>query len=297
MNFIKFLRPIALASTSILLLNLSAANAAIIFSENFEAATAGSNITTANTEFKTTASATAPNSIFAVTDNGTFFGNSNQFLRFDDSSAAVGPPTVRRSFTTAPVIAALTSGSFQFSFDFYDEPNATPTGFVNTSLRLYLSNGSGATAANRAVDLQIYQDPDNTFNNVGVSALSNAGNTQAPSVAAPYSQNTKYHIDVVGSLDVAGHTYANGSESVAFQTFDLWLDGNRIADNVAFRNNITQINDITITGGSTTANRVVTMNLDNIVLFSNEITVIPEPSICIAAGLSLIGLVAMRRKK
>jgi hypothetical protein len=298
MNFVslrKLFSCVAVSVGALLGISDTMVNAAVVFSENFESATAGANITTANTDFKTTITIGTGNTAHAVTDDGSIFASNNQYLSFADVSTTNGSSiTLRRAFSTAPALTEINSGNFQFSFDFYDIPNATPAGFINTSIRVYLSNGIGTTAGNRAVDLQLYQDPDNQFGNVGLSVLSTGG-TQVPAMAVSYFENTKYHVDIVGSLDPLGATYANG-ETVAFQTIDLWLDGVKVANDVAFRNNITQINDIVITAGNTSTNRVVSMNLDNIVL-RTDITVVPEPSAIVLIGIGLIGSVLIAKRR
>jgi hypothetical protein len=256
------------------------ADGAIILSENFEGGTAGSSVSSPGTVFGAPGLANVAignsnsgNFAQVVADTVPVFASSNQYLRFEDNTTS-GTPAI-----TAALSSPISGTAMQMAFDFYDPVIAGET----STIRINLNNdGAANTTAARSVTL--------TFAN---GSVSDELGTQSGVV----SSDTKHSAILVGNFSgaVVNYGYLN-AYTVDPGKLDLWIDGVLVQNDVSFRNpGLTTATHIRIYSGSTT--NKASLNLDNIEIQDSVVTAVPEPSTCFAVGLSLIGLVAMRRKK
>jgi hypothetical protein len=253
--------------------------AATIFSENFEGATANSNITTSNTTF-TTISGTGTNStLFALADTGSVFANANQYLQYNDASTSLSP-------VAAASWSALSNSVFGLSFEFNDVTDPTGTA---AALRVILSNGTSATSTNQLVNMVLL----NGYMDVTLDPAANVA-----ALTGGYSINTKHRIDVYGNMTGSTVTYGPTSESLGAGKFDLWFDGVKVSnmDDLAFRYSHTSLTELGIRVTSSGGARVTTVNFDNFSV-ADTLPSVPEPSsMCLACcGLICASLVRRRR--
>jgi hypothetical protein len=116
----------------------------------------------------------------------------------------------------------------------------------------------------------------------------NAGSWTALS-GTPFAQNSVYDIEIYGNNTTAAIDYTKGgAQSLAANTWDLWINGSLIGDGL---NKAQLANDVNIDSfmiyGVSSAGNVASIVVDDI-SYANEITVIPEPA---SAGLlTLAGL-------
>jgi hypothetical protein len=137
--------------------------------------------------------------------------------------------------------AELTASPFSISFDYY-EPSGYPATGGTTSgngniFAVVTGNSSSLNStANRAINL-IYGDPTATpasteqFQTVPAASEGILNDLAALDI--------KHTLQVFGNLGTGGTlAYMSGTESVADNTYDVWLDGVRIFNDVAYRNAI-----------------------------------------------------------
>jgi hypothetical protein len=242
------------------------APAAIVFSENFEGAEADVNITTTTTAFTSITGLTTDATAFARTDTTPFFTAGTKYLEYIDNTAAASPrlqlslPAEAADPINLPNLKQITNSGFSLSFDFYE-----PAGIGVNSVRVGLANGSFNTTLNRMVELVIYAPSETELGDAGYI---DGSKTQQNLPDAAFAPNTMRHIDVVGVVgNVPGGSISylkNGSQSVANNTYDIWVDGVRLADNATFRNDFTVITDFAILNSG--ASSTQTVYFDNVVL-------------------------------
>ncbi len=94
----------------------------------------------------------------------------------------------------------------------------------------------------------------------------------------PFAQGTDYTIEIYGnnSTESANYTY-NTPQSVAVNTFDLWINGNQVGDDLSKSNLPDDANiDSWMFYGINSASNVANIFLDNF-LWTNEIASVPLP--------------------
>jgi hypothetical protein len=227
-------------------LGIRSVNAIVIYSENFEgmeadlaipfdAGNLGSGFVVANSDSADenkliVRSTTSPEGQGLTAANRTWSGS--KFGEWHDNT------TTGTSVLLVAQFAELTASPFKISFDYF-EPSGYPATGGNPSgvgNSLFLATGNTSTlnsTSQRAINL-LFADPDTIsttrFQTVpATTVLSNAATLDA-----------KHTLELFGNLGTGGElTYKGGAESVADNTYDVWLDGTRIYDNVGYRNAIT----------------------------------------------------------
>jgi hypothetical protein len=263
----------------------NSARAAIILSEDFETVSGGGSVTlganyttTTSNMFKTTVIAGSGNSLTYTDDTttGITFTGSN-FLRYDDT-ATTAQPALRSQFTSAPFSLPALTGAWTVSFDFY-EPNTSIAG-TGTHFRLVMGNGDLTSGTTRAVDFLLDAAND------GIATTGNARNFNGLPALVPYTTNALHHFDFVGNHSGATINYDGGT--IADQTFDVYMDGVKIFDDLIYETSMSSINNIGFGYNSGSGSRFQRLYLDNIVV--HDITAVPEPSTFAIAGIVLFGL-------
>jgi hypothetical protein len=255
----------------------SNAPAAIVFSENFEGAAADVNITTTTTAFTGIAGLTTDATAFARVDTVPYFAAGTSYLEYVDSTAAASPrlqlslPVDAADPVNFPDLKQISNSGFSLSFDFYE-----PSGLGANSVRVGLSNGTYTSTLNRMVELVIYAPSETELGDAGYI---DGSKTQQNLPDAAFAPNTMRHIDVVGVVgSVPGGSISylrNGSQSVANNTYDIWVDGVRLVDNATFRNDFTAITEFAILNSS--ASSTQTVYFDNILLRNDVLGAVTQP--------------------
>jgi hypothetical protein len=286
------------ASVAGMLICADSGHAAVILSEDFETAfdgnptVVGTNYTTASSNiFKQTAPVTVglganpgTGNTLRYSDNATAGATFTGSTFLDVSDVGSGGPAMRSAFTLDPLNQSALTDLWTVSFDFY-EPNAVIAGTA-THFRLVMGAGDLTNAANRTVDFLFAAAND------GVAATGGANNWDALPGVALYTTNALHHFDFVGNNSVSSATYGGGD--LPAQTFDVYMDGVLVLNNALFRNAISSVTDLGF-GYSSTASRVDRVFIDNIVV--HDVAVVAEPSTFILAGVSMIGLALIRKRR
>jgi hypothetical protein len=138
----------------------------------------------------------------------------------------------------------------------------------------YFFAGNGASfAASQTVGFtgnQVFTGLRWTFGASNGITTANRANTSWVDISGtPFAQNTSYHVSIVGNNSASSVNYGNG-ESVAANTYDLWVNGVRLGNDLAkgALTTATTINAFRFYGESSTSN-VATINLDNIVWWNS----------------------------
>jgi hypothetical protein len=117
------------------------------------------------------------------------------------------------------------------SFDFYKPSDGIGTG----SLRVFLSNGSATDSGARLVEMALFENP------VSAGSYNGTSFTTFPDGINYLPLDVKHHVEVMGIVSDAAtplgsKSYFGQTESVDDNTYDLWIDGVKVADNYMFRN-------------------------------------------------------------
>jgi hypothetical protein len=245
--------------------------AGVVFSENFEAADTDAVITPSNSVFTTTTFG-ANATVIARVDSevSPFFSSGTKYLEYLDASTGLSQrlqkalPAEAADPMNAPDLKQITNSGFQFSFDFYE-----PIGIGPNSVRVGVSNGSFTSTGSRMVELVIYAPSETELGDAGYI---NGSGTQQNFADSAFAPDTLHHIDVIGIVGtVPGGSISyemNGEQSVANNTYDIWVDGVRLADDATFRNTFSTITEFAILNSSASSQQ--TVYFDNIALW-NEI--------------------------
>jgi hypothetical protein len=148
--------------------------------------------------------------------------------------------------TTSVLLGAqfpeLTASPFSISFDYfepsgYPATGGNPSGIGNIFAVVTSNSNSLNTTSTRAINL-IYGDPTAT------PPTTEQFQTQPAATEGVLNDiaalDTKHKLQLFGNLGTGGSlSYKSGTESVADNTYDIWLDGLRIFNDVAYRNAIT----------------------------------------------------------
>ncbi len=250
----KLFPPSLITIFALAVTTVAARAATVIFSEDFESYTVNSNLVT-NTKWGSV-SANSPNFLTIKQDTGNIFGlgTTNQYLDVSDTSTEL-----------TRMDAKPTSG-FQFAtleLDFYETP-----GFTGAYWGVSLTN---------AFPLQL--------NGGGIRTIGSGAYT--PDL---YTVGVLHRLSLTFNNTTSTQTY-NGSNSLASQTFDVWIDGILVIDNAAFTGAAVAGTDLSTFSLSTPSSAFSQeMYIDNIVL-----TAIPEPSSVSLAIASLAGVFCMYR--
>ncbi|MFL9483585.1 beta strand repeat-containing protein [Chitinophagaceae bacterium LWZ2-11] len=167
------------------------------------------------------------------------------------------------SVNSVGVISGINSGLFTISFEVYF------SGGTSGSWYFFAGNGSSFSAAQSSTftgadvftGLQWQFGTSNTIS----TSNRNGGNWNTTGITGtPFAQNTAYTVTIVGNNTATASAYGNG-QNVAANTYDLWINGTLVGDNLAkaLLSSGTNINAFRFYGISSTGN-VATIALDNI---------------------------------
>lgn len=259
----------------------SKASAAIILSENFESGTIGA----------------VPGSPWTVTDNGgtattrtrddtiatTLFGPvGNKYAEFiDTSSGGSGATTRIQNLALTP-----TSNDFiAISFDFYE---VSGVGSTNAdTFNVQFGQDAASATGGRSIDFRI---SEGRLYNATTAVNPPPLTTVATNV---YTLGVKNHMDIVANYSAASPTYNYGT--AAPNTFDVWINGVLVGDDVPFRNNqSTAIDSIRLATEGTGIQRFA---IDNFQIANGaDALLVPEPSAYLMAGFGLCCLTLFRSR-
>jgi len=279
-----------LAALAITLFALSTANGTV-FNYDFESST-GTHTSGASTTFLPTPSTGGGTARVRVGSGGGSFtlanpgdinlGTGSELQMVASSSSSVNKFSIydytpAKSFSLAMTLklSGGSSGKFQL-FTGDGSCFSNDSGFTGTEVFSGIEWGFG------------------TENSIATS-YRNAGNWTALG-SNPFNQTTLYNIEIYGNNTTETIQYTRGdTRSVAANTWDLWVNGSLIGNNLAKAQlaNDADIDSFMVIGQSSTGN-VATFTVDDI-RYANEITVIPEPGTLILTGLGLLGAMLVRK--
>lgn len=191
-------------------------------------------------------------------------------------------------FTTA-------TSSFSMSFQLQLSGGSSGTWYMFTGNGATFANSNGFTGA------ETYSGLRWVFGAGGAVTTNNrnAGNWNTTGLTGtPFAQDTVYNIEIYGNNSAGSLNYTRGtSQSAAANTYDLWVNGVLVGDNLAKAQLATGtvVDSFMFYGESSTGN-VAAITLDNF-FYGTDITSIPEPSTFVLIGFGLGGLALLRRKK
>ena len=240
--------------------------AAPLFSDNFESPSAA--LGPVNPDpLKWNVTENGGGDVFLAVDNGTVFTTPNQYM----SVTASGGGGSNNS--SASVISSFSDAVLTISFDF-NEP----------------TTGGGSDFS-----LQVGRNGFNNFNKFAQitfddGTLRNSGNAQVGN----YTLALSNHVDILLNGTTSSVSYLGGTQSLAANTYDVWLNGTRIANGAANFGSATS-GDFNFFNLTTAGSNV--FNVDNFVIDS-ELTVVPEPStFALLIGAGVVGIGFMRRRR
>ncbi len=249
-------------------------SAASIFSQNFNGVTAGTAVTTTNTNYDLKTAGTGASQTGTL-DTGNLFGlgTSNIYNRSVDTSNTQATSLRRNGFTSSPDLAT-------YSFDFNDA--GTTSGYT---FRLSTENGAESLYSAQA--------------SFGANAING--------VAGVYNFNQTYRLDMVANTGATTVNFFDGngtSRSVGANSFSIFLttldrtSQTIVQDNVAFQGtqNGAGFDSIAFQtfGGANTIN----VAWDNVnVEDTASVTAVPEPSSALLLLFSLSGAMILRRER
>jgi hypothetical protein len=183
------------------------------------------------------------------------------------------------------------NSTFSISFDYF-EPNQTSG--TQTALRLALTNGTltpgtGGSAANRAVEINI--------SGASVGAVDEQVFFTAIGGVNPFftfNPNQMMHFDIYGNFGPDTVSYGTNGESVAAFTYDVYVNGALVPtlNNAPFRNNLAQVTEFGFFGN--TAASVQTAYIDNILV--SDTLPVPEPGSFVLVSMAFISAICLRRR-
>ena len=217
-----------------------------------------------------------------VRDDGTAtpFGAGNQFI--EAGSRVDGAGNGFRFLNVTDTVGSSPVERIQFQA-------YMPTGSFQNLFRLAI-RGDDATNSQRA--LRTY-NIDTVGGNLTVDGTDDPG-------SGSLAFDTVYNFDIIANI--SGSTFNSGGFNVADRTFDLFINGVQIEDDLALNQNTgfnTNINEVGFwqqsVGGNTTdvADRSTTY-IDNVQFTS--LTAIPEPTSLLVIGLAVTGFVVRRKR-
>ncbi len=193
---------------------------------------------------------------FVLQNSGTEIGTDAELRGIAPSSASINSIGI----TSAEFGTAATTFTLSFELRLSGGSSGIWYFFAGNGTSFAATQTTGFTGA------QVFTGLRWTFGaSNGITTANRAGSSWADISGSPFAQNTSYHVTIVGNNSSSTVNYGNG-ESVAANTYDLWINGTRI-DNDLTKGGLsatTNINAFRFYGESSTSN-VATINLDNIV--------------------------------
>ena len=251
-----------------------------IFSENFNAITAGTAITHSNTNYTDSFNG-AGTSQTATADTGGIFGEgtSNIYNRTIDTSSSESARINANNLGGGDVAT--------YSWDFNDSSTAGGYAFRLSTANDAQSNFSVQVNFRPGTGNYSIIDNDNT---------------------ADYSPNITYRIDVVANTGASTINFLDGygaSRSVDADSFSIFLTDiaaqtqTVVKDNIAFNGTETGPGFDSIAFQTFNGSNGIDVAWDNVVVQDiASVTAVPEPSTyAIYAGLAVLGLVVYRRRR
>jgi len=231
-------------------------HAVIIFSENFQGIPADTAITAGNSAFN------------SVTTNGTTSGTTRDDGAFGGGSGNIYGQFIDNDATSSFFFENTNLGNknlLTLSFNFVDNSTA---GDPRTLFRLY---ADGQASSDRGLDFRLNGGSFDYHNGTSVVSL-----------ATGYTLGTAYSIVIIANAGDMVNDYF-GTQDIAPDTFDLYLDGSLIGDDLAFRNEVSSLDEFVLQ--SLNASNTANVLIDNITI--DDTAVIPEPSTALLLGVSL----------
>ena len=249
-------------------------SAASIFSENFNGVTAGTAVTTTNTNYDAKVGGTNATQT-GTADTGNLFGmgTSNIYNRSVDTATNQATSLRRNGFTSSPDLVT-------YSFDFNDA--GTTSGYT---FRLSAENGAEGLYSVQA--------------SFGANAING--------VASAYNFNQTYRLDMVANTGGTTANFLDGtgtSRSVGENSFSIFLttldrtSQTIVQNNVAFNGTQNGAGFDSIAFQTFGSANTINVAWDNVNVEDAALVtpVIPEPSSFALLGLGILGLCFRRRR-
>jgi len=226
-------------------------------------------------------------------------GGGNDMVRVGTGAGswALANPGVATLGTGSELVGVAPTNTSVNKFAISDFTTATSQ--FSMSFSMQLSGGSSGTWHMFAGDGATFSDAS-TFNGAqtfmgiqwvfGTSGTITTNNRAAGAWAAvsgtPFAQSTVYNVEIYGNNTSGILNYTRGtSQSTSANTYDLWVNGTLVGDNLAKAQLATDsvIDSFMFYGVSSTGN-VATIALDNFA-YGTSITAVPEPKTWALIGI------------
>lgn len=168
---------------------------------------------------------------------------------------------------------------FQVDFDFY-EPTGVGVDGARDTLRLRI--GSAEDNIDTLLDFGL-----------GNGAFFTFSDTTATQIGGMFAPDTLIHVTLVINNTNTNQLYGEGTQSIAAQSYDVLVNDSVLAEDVLFRNAISDPDGMGFFSFQSTENQAY---VDNVSVRDDVIASVPEPSSLILLGSGMLVL-SMRRKR
>ncbi len=170
---------------------------------------------------------------------------------------------------------------FQVDFDFYEPAGVGVDGSRDT-LRLRL--GSAEDNIDTLVDFGLGNGAYYTFT---------AADPVGTQVGGMFSPDTLVRLTLVINNTATDQIYGDGAQSISAQSYDVLLDDSVVAENVGFRNPVSEPDGLGFFSFDGAGNQAY---IDNVSVRDSVIAGVPEPSTLLLLGSGYTGLFFLRRR-
>lgn len=210
---------------------------------------------------------------FVIQNSGTELGSDGELRGIAPLTSSINSVGI----TSAEFGTASTTFTISFEMRLSGGASGIWYFFSGNGASFGASQSSGFTGAQVFTGLRWTFGPSNA-----ITTANRASSSWVEISGSPFGQNTSYHVTIVSNNSSSSVNYGNG-ESVAANTYDLWINGIRVGDDLT-KGQIsanTNINAFRFYGESSPGN-VATINLDNIVWWNSCVA----PSVSSYAALT-----------
>ena len=223
---------------------------------------------------------------FNLVNPGSSLGTDSELVIVAPTSTSVNKFSIY-DYTTAAT-------AFSLSFDLRLSGGSSGTFYLFTGDGTSFSDSNGFTGAQTFTGIRWVYGASSTI----TTNVRNAGNWVTTGLSGtPFAQDTNYSLQIIGNNGASSVNYTqNGTNTLASNTWDLWIGGAKVGNNLAKAQlaGAANIDSFMFYGESSTGN-VANLTLDNI---SYANAAVPEAKTWVLIGIgSAFMLWNLRRKR